>query len=196
MRATVLGWVFGLGWLVFSGCGHAQTGALAGNAAGEAPGEIVLERGGELADVRVLRASVDVEPRHVVVWGLSEVPDGSRLQMVLAGVDSLARSELLKVVEVRVRGLNVVREDSAGGRDVLVETLEATSGVLDQGGPLPHGWARVQRKDGIVLRVWARLEVPRAKLESALGRVAARAGRTPAAMVDSLGKEQCSCRKP
>jgi hypothetical protein len=191
MRANLLGWVLGLLGLV--ACGHAQTGAATqsptGGTSATPSGEIVLERGGELADVAILRATAEVDSRRVVVWGVSEVPDGSRLQMALAGVDAIARSELLKLIEVRVRGIDVVREDSAGGRDVLVQTLEATSGVLDQGGPLPHGWARVQRTDAIVLRVWARLEVPRAKLESALGAVATRSGRTPAALVDGLGKE-------
>lgn len=194
MRANVFGWMLGFAGLVLTGCGHSQPSAW-GNPAGAtssakiSSNEIVLERGGELADVPILHATVEVNAQRVVVWGVSEMPDGSRMQMALAGVDAIARSELLRVIEVRVRGLDVIREDSAGGRDVLVQTLEASSGAIDQGGPLPHGWARVQRQDAIVLRVWARLEVPRAKLEGALHAAATRAGRTPAALVDSLGKE-------
>jgi len=65
-------------------------------------GEEVLDRGGELADIRAERRTVEVTGSTVTVWGLTEVPDGSRMQMALAGVDAITRSELLKSVQVRV----------------------------------------------------------------------------------------------
>jgi hypothetical protein len=59
---------------------------------------------------------------------------------------------------------------------VVVETVEAVSGALNQAGPLRHGWARVRRGEKIVLRVWARLDVQRTTLEKAIGAAVARAG--------------------
>jgi hypothetical protein len=135
-----------------------------------------------LADSDAVRAVVSVTADKVVVWGVTEVPDGSRLQMALAGVDAITRSELLKAIEVRTAGVvtSGERSDSAQ-QTVVVETVEAVSGVLTQTGPLPHGWARVRQGDRFVLRLWARLEVPRAVLESAIQSALARAGKGNAA---------------
>jgi hypothetical protein len=147
-------------------------------------GEEVLERGGELADVDAARATVSVTADRVVVWGVTEVPDGSRMQMALAGVDAITRSELLKAIEVRVSGVvTSVESSDPAGRSVVVETVEAASGVLSQTGPLPHGWARVRRGDKIVLRLWARLDVPRTILESAIRAAVARAGQGDATAI-------------
>jgi hypothetical protein len=72
-------------------------------------------------------------------------------------------------------------------RSVVVETVEAASGALTQTGPLPHGWARVRRGDRVVLRLWARLDVPRTTLESAIHPALARAGQgNPAAIIGGL----------
>jgi hypothetical protein len=150
--------------------------------------EEVLERGGELADADAVRATVSVSADRVVVWGLTEVPDGSRMQMALAGVDAITRSELLKAIEVRVSGVVTSMESSDPNRQsVTVETMEAVSGVLNQTAPLPHGWARIRRGDKVVLRLWARLDVPRTVLESAIRAALARAGRQdPAAVIGGL----------
>jgi hypothetical protein len=70
---------------------------------------------------------------------------------------------------------------------VVVETVEAVSGALNQAGPLPHGWARVHRGDKIVLRLWARLDVQRTVLENAIRASVARAGQgDPSAIVGGL----------
>lgn len=171
--------------VVLLGCGHAGPGA-----AVPAPSqqEVVLERGGELADADAVRATVSVTADRVVVWGMTEVPDGSRMQMALAGVDAITRSELLKAIEVRVSGVVTLAESSGPARrSVVVETVEAVSGTLTQTGPLPHGWARVRCGDKIVLRLWARLDVPRTTLESAIHPALARAGQgNPAAIIGGL----------
>ena len=170
--------------LVFSalllGCGHSAPAAT-----GPAPsGEEVLERGGELADVDAARAIVSVTADRVVVWGVTEVPDGSRMQMALAGVDAITRAELLKAIEVRVSGVvTSVESSDPAGRSVVLETVEAVSGALSQAGPLPHGWARVRRGGKIVLRLWARLDVPRTVLEGAIRAAVARAGQGDATVI-------------
>jgi hypothetical protein len=139
------------------------------HASGGARGEEILERGGELADVQAERQTVTVTASTVTVWGLTEVPDGSRMQMAFAGVDAIARAELLRVVQVRVAEV-VTDVDSTdpNRRSITMETREAVDGVLASSGPLPHGWARVRRGGEIVIRLWARLEVPRAGLETAV----------------------------
>jgi hypothetical protein len=171
-------------FVLLFGCGHAAPAAT-----GPGPsGEDVLERGGELADVDAARANVSVTADRVVVLGVTEVPDGSRMQMALAGVDAITRSELLKAIEVRVSGVVTSAESSdPARRSVVVETVEAVSGALNETGPLPHGWARVRRDDKIVLRLWARLDVARTVVESAIRASVARAGRgDPGAIVGGL----------
>jgi hypothetical protein len=143
-------------------------------------GEEVLQRGGELASSPAERATVVVTPSTVTVWGLTEVPDGSRLQMAFAGVDAIARSELLKAIEVRVTGVvTSVESTDPDRRRVVVETVEAVDGVLAHSGPLPHGWVRVRRGGEVVIRIWARLDIPRATLEATVRSVLGRGGSGP-----------------
>jgi hypothetical protein len=155
------------------GCAHAAAVTPAGDA--------ILDSGGELAGAAPERAAVVVTPEQVTVWGSAEVPDGSRLQVAYAGVDAITRSELLKAVQVRVTSVLTDLESTEPARRTLVlETVEAVDGELAGVGPLPHGWARVRRGNSVVLRVWARLDVSRARLERAvrptLERVAYRGG--------------------
>jgi hypothetical protein len=149
-------------------------------------GEDVLERGGELAQAHPERAAVAVTANTITVWGITEVPDGSRLQMALAGVDAITRAELLKAVEVRVISVETdVESSDPSHRSLTLETVEAVDGVLPRAAPMPHGWARVRRGDEVVLRLWARLEVSRESVEAALRSV--RASRlNAAAIVDGL----------
>jgi hypothetical protein len=157
-------------------------------------GEDVLERGGELADVQVERLPVVVTATTITVWGSSEVPDGSRVQMAFAGVDAITRSELLKAVQVRVASV-VTDVDSTdpGRRSLTVETMETVDGVLSRAGALPHGWARVRRGNDTVLRIWARLEVPRAQLETAVRSLLERRGHAfSPSLIDSLTSSEAS----
>ncbi len=165
-------------WLA---CAHAGAPA-------EPHGEEVLERGGELANLPAERATVTVTPTTVTVWGLTEVPDGSRLQVAFAGVDAITRAELLKSVEVRVAGVvTSVESTDPARRSVVVETVEAVDGLLARAGPLPHGWARLRRSGAVVIRIWARLEVPRGELETSVRSVLARRGQgDPATLVGGL----------
>jgi hypothetical protein len=147
-------------------------GAVSGNAAEPSPaalpGEQVLEHGGELREQWPER-SLEVTPDVVHVWGVSEVPDGSRLQLALSGVDAITRSELLKAVSVRVQSvLHDVESNTPERRALSLQTTESVAGVLERAGPLPHGWARVQRGERVVLRLWARLTLSRSELETAL----------------------------
>jgi hypothetical protein len=104
--------------------------------------------------------------------------------MALAGVDAITRSELLKAIEVRVSGVvTSVESSDPAGRSVVVETVEAVSGALNPAGSLPHGWARIRRGDKIVLRLWARLDVPRTVLEGAIRAAVARAGQGDATAI-------------
>ena len=179
-------------FLFLAACGHAA------QPRPRPSGETVLERGGELADSDAIRASVSVTADKVVVWGVTEVPDGSRMQMALAGVDAITRSELLKAIQVRTAGIVTSVESSDPSRQaVVVETVEAVSGALSQAGPLPHGWARLRQGDRIVLRLWARLEVPRSMLENAIQAALARAGQgSPANLIGGLTTPPMEQSKP
>ncbi len=150
-------------------------------------GEVVIEHGGDLEGMPA-RPSVELTSAAVTVWGLSDVPDGSRLQMALAGVDAITRSELLKCIEVRISAVvTSVESTDARRRSVVVETLEAVDGVLARGAPLRHGWARVRRGSRTVLRVWARLSVPREALETAARSIlSARGPLGPSPVIDQL----------
>jgi hypothetical protein len=158
------------------------------HASGGVRGEEVIERGGELADARAERATVTVTADTITVWGLVEVPDGSRMQAAFAGVDAITRSELLKAVQVRVAEV-VTDMDSTdpSRRSITMETMEVVDGVLARGGPLPHGWARIRRGDTVVIRLWARLDLPRAGLENAVRSLLASRGKTyEPALLDGL----------
>jgi hypothetical protein len=181
-RALALAVVLALAAGALAGCGHAA-------GAGPGRGEEVLERGGELAAADAVRATVTVTPASVTVWGLSEVPDGSRMQMAFAGVDAITRAALLKSVEVRISDLVASTESTdEARRTVVIQTVETVDGVLPRATKLPHGWARVRRNGEVVLRVWARFEVPRAELEGAVRSVLGRrgAGGDPVSFVDGL----------
>lgn len=128
-----------------------------------------LERGDTLADVRVEEMTPRITDSTVSAWGLLEVPDGSRLQTAYAGVDAIARAELLKLLRVRVAGVMVSVDSSDPARRQAYErTVEAVAGTLRSAGNIQHGWARVKQQERIVLRVWAQLTVPRADLNAAL----------------------------
>jgi hypothetical protein len=62
-------------------------------------------------------------------------------------------------------------------RWITDETVEVVDGVVASTGPLPHGWARVRRGGATVVRLWARLTVPRATLESGVRSLLERHGR-------------------
>lgn len=144
------------------GAGQAQAGGLV------LQGEELLELGGELGEQWPER-SLELTAEGVRVWGITEVPEGSRLQLALSGVDAITRAELLKAVRVRVESVLLdVQAGDAQRQALVLRTVESVSGLLDRAGPLPHGWARLRRGDAVVLRLWARLEVARSVLEAAL----------------------------
>jgi len=150
----------------------------------------MLARGGELRDDRPERA-IDVGREWVSVWGITEVPDGVRLQLALSGVDAITRAELLKALRVRVQSLVTSMESTdPKTHGVEVATAESVTGLLDRAAPLPHGWARVRRGKHLVMRLWARLTVRRADLEAALGAPLANTGRDVAELIDGLALEQ------
>ncbi len=139
------------------GCQHAPT-----------PYGNVLERGGELAQARLDEQKVVIGPRDVVAWGLIEVPDGARLQATYAGVDALARAELLKVVRVRIQDEMVSVDSTDPARVAAYEhTVETVSGSLRHSGTTLHGWERVRRGEQVIRRVWSRLTIPRAEFDAA-----------------------------
>lgn len=161
------------------------------HASGGARGEVVLARGGELAHLQAERQVVQVTADTVIVWGMTEVPDGSRMQMAMAGVDAIARAELLKVIEVRVAEVVTdVDSTEASRRSITAETVEAVHGVLANTGPLPHGWARIRRSGGdVVIRLWARLAVPRTSLAVAVRPLLERHGKSYSpSLLDGLAR--------
>jgi hypothetical protein len=164
--------------LLSVGCAHSA-------ARGTSPGEQVLSQGGELANTPAKR-SLQVTASQVSVWGITEVPADSRWQVALAGVDAITRSELLAAIEVRVSEVvKSVDSSDPSRRSVVVQTSDAVAGVFARGAPLPHGWARIARGGQIILRIWARLDVPRDALETAL-RSTLSAHMDPSSLVDAL----------
>jgi len=157
------------------GCGHAAPATT-----GPKPsGEEVLEQGGELADVDAARATVSVTADRVVVWGVTEVPDGSRMQMALAGVDAITRAELLKAIEVRVSGVvTSVESKDPAQRSVVVETVEAVSGALKPDRTLAAwmGAGAAGRQDRASIVGAARCPAHDAGKRHSRGRGASRAG--------------------
>jgi hypothetical protein len=161
-----LGRAFALATLLCAGCGHAMpaTGARAGG-----PGEELLERGDVLGEVAPPAASILIAQDHIEVWGIMEVADGSSVQAAYAGVDAITRAELIKAVEVRVASLALDRDSiDPAVREITETTLETVRGRLVAGVPLEHGWQRIRRGGSTLLRVIARLSVPRAELRSTL----------------------------
>jgi hypothetical protein len=129
-------------------------------------GERVLARGG---DVSLGDKQLQVTGTSVSAWGVIEVPDGSRVQAAYAGADAIARSELLKLVRVRIEGVMVSVDSTDPARqDAFEHTLETVDGALRRAGTTNHAWERVQRGDQRILRVWSRVTVPRTELEAAL----------------------------
>lgn len=139
-------------------------------------GEVVA-RGGELGGVPISQMLPHIGPHAVTAWGLLEVPAGSRLGAAYAGVDAVARSELLKLVRVRIASVMVSVDSTDPSRQRAYEhTVEQVSGALRHAGRSEHGWERVQRGDQTLLRVWSRLTVPRADLAAALDAARAEGG--------------------
>jgi hypothetical protein len=110
------------------------------------------------------------------------------MQMAFAGVDAITRSELLKVLQVRILSVVTdVESTDPARRSITDETFEVVNGVLAHAGPMPHGWARVRRGNETLIRIWARLEVPRATLETAVRSLLERRGKnTSSAILDGL----------
>ena len=136
----------------------------------------------------VEQTNVTVTSDLVTVWGVLEVPDGSRLQAAYAGVDAITRAELLKVLRVRVAGVVVSVESTKPEEKTAFEhTFEAVEGVIRHAGAPVHGWQRVLHGDAVHLRIWARLSVPRRELERSLEDARAKGDvALPANIIDEL----------
>jgi hypothetical protein len=145
----------------------------------------VIERGGELGNVDLEQAKVEVGRDAVTAWGVLEVPDGSRMQATYAGVDAIARAELLKFIRVRVASVMVTVESTDPARNRAYERIvESVRGSLRRAGTTRHAWERVQHTDRVILRVWSRLTVPRAEVDALLR--ANQLPELPAGMVQEL----------
>jgi hypothetical protein len=105
--------------------------------------------------------NVQVLPASLVVWGMTEVPVGSRMQAAEAMVDAITRAELLKLVRVGVASLELDVE-SGSRREIEVSTVEAVQAKLPSATVIQHGW----QQDGDLLRLVGRLEVSRELLEA------------------------------
>jgi len=135
------------------------------------PGEVLLGRGGELALEGRPAATVGGEGENLVAWASTEVPGNSRLQAALAMVDAIVRAELLKAVQVGVASVETVDASSGAGGDKLAASSaasEVAKGLLPNL-PIPqHAWLKVRRDNAEILRLYARLEVNRAAVTTAV----------------------------
>jgi hypothetical protein len=129
----------------------------------------ILQRGGELADVQIDQRKPSIGPHAVSAWGVLEVPDGARMQAAHAGVDAIARSELLKLVRVRIADVMVsVDSTDPARREAHEHTVEVAAGRLRRAGQARHAWERVQQGERVIMRVWSCLTIPRAEFDQAL----------------------------
>ena len=135
------------------------------------PGETLLSRGGDLPLEGRPSATVKQEGPNLVTWASTEVPGDSRLQAALAMVDAIVRSELLKAVQVGVASVETVDASAGSGGEKLSITssaAEVAKGLLPKL-PLPqHAWLKVRRDGAEVLRLYARLEVNRTTVTTAV----------------------------
>ncbi len=152
-----------------------------------APFGRVLEHGGQLGDVAVKDTTPRITREGVTVWGVIEVPDGSRIQPSYAAADAIARAELLRLVRVRVAGVMVSVDSTDPARQQAYEhTMEAVDGSLRAAGDIQRGYQRVLRGADIILRVWSRLSVSRADFEAAF--VSAGKPELPQAFLEELAE--------
>ncbi len=128
-----------------------------------AAGETVRDSGGALRVADLPRGNVEHLGEELAVWGLTEVPDGSRMQAAEAMVDAITRAELLRRVQVTVAESAL---DLADGERQLLErrTAEAVAARLPGLAPIAHGWERLERDGTTVLRLAGRLQISRAAL--------------------------------
>jgi hypothetical protein len=147
------------------------------------PGEVLLERGGELQLDGAPPATLRFVGDDVEAFAQTEVPGDSRLQAALAMVDALVRAELLKSIQVGVAAVDTATQTSSANTQAQASSsaaAEAVKGVLPKL-PLPeHGWVKVKRDGAVLLRLHARIKVARATIAGALqgavgGELAARA---------------------
>ncbi len=129
-----------------------------------AAAEELLERGGDLSLIDADKTGVFVDTTSVTAVGMTEVPGTSRLQAAYALVDAVTRAELAKAVAVAITSLelDITRSDAAP--ELERSETEATRALLPRLSSMTRGYARVRRGDEVVLRLWARAEVPRAAL--------------------------------
>ena len=123
--------------------------------------EIVLAAGGELAGPPA--QTVSQEGAEVVAYGFSEVPPRSRLQAAYALADANARAEIVRLVRVKVTD-SLKANETLTQVEVEAKTTEAARGILPALSVAQHGWRKIRRGGAIVLQVWSRISVPKAKL--------------------------------
>lgn len=150
--------------------------------------EVVISRGGELKDERPEFSGLKVKQNDIVVWGMVEVPADSRMQAAIASVEAITRAELLKAIQVSVASLAIdVSSSQEGQTQIINSCAEAVSGTLAQAGPMPYGWAQIAREGEKILRLWAKLSLPKHVLQQALGQALNSTSRVnPSAIIDKL----------
>ena len=135
------------------------------------PGELLLSRGGDLSLEGRPAATVKQEGSNLVAWASTEVPGNSRMQAALAMVDAIVRAELLKAVQVGVASVETADASSDAGADKQAASSaasEVAKGLLPKL-PIPqHAWLKVRRDNAEILRLYARLEVNRAAVTTAV----------------------------
>jgi len=132
------------------------------------PGEVLVERGGELALESPPRETVRIEEGAIVAWGITEVPGSSRLQPALAMADALARAELVKALRVALTAADEVRA-SDEAQSASTATAELARALLPALPAPRHAWIKVRREGKLWLRLYARLVADRGVLARALG---------------------------
>ncbi|MEE8409534.1 MAG: hypothetical protein V3T05_08010 [Myxococcota bacterium] len=130
-------------------------------------GDDVVARGGELRVEEMPGAGVQVTEEGLVVWAMTELPGNSRMQAAHAAIDAITRAELIKFLEVHVASLmeDVATDDA---QHIELTTVEAVHGTIIGSAPIRHGWVKARREGDIVLRLVARMDVPKAMLENAI----------------------------
>lgn len=128
--------------------------ACASKSVSDVGGVRVLETGGSLgalAGSGELPGSL-IRDGEVVVHGMMELPEGSRMSAARAGITAVTRAELIKVFRVEVTSLDRDWLRSDGTQALSTETRERALAELVEAVPVETGWARIQRGRTVVLR--------------------------------------------
>ncbi len=155
----ILGWVF----LSATACASADAPSPVFGAK-----DTVLDRGGALSVEALPSARVQIEGEELVVWAETELPGDARLPVAIRAIEAITRGAFLKVLAVKVKSAMMDVSGSGVRARVRWTTEETARAGLHQRVVVDHGWVRVARPDGPILRLIGRVRLSKSALSRLL----------------------------